>query len=60
MHWNRLPRGAVDAPSLNAFQARLNGTPGSLIWWVAALLMAESLELDIFNISSNVSHFMVL
>ena len=24
-HWNRLPRGAVDAPSLAVFKARLDG-----------------------------------
>jgi len=28
--WHRLPREAVDAPSLGAFKAL-----GSLIWWVA-------------------------
>jgi len=36
MHWQRLPREAVDAPSLKAFKARLEG---------AALLMAGELEL---------------
>ncbi|KFZ59870.1 hypothetical protein N321_01616, partial [Antrostomus carolinensis] len=30
-HWNRLPREAVDAPSLEAFKARLNRALGSLI-----------------------------
>ncbi|KFZ55899.1 hypothetical protein N321_04720, partial [Antrostomus carolinensis] len=30
-HWNRLPREAVDAPSLEAFKARLDGPLGSLI-----------------------------
>ncbi|KFZ45849.1 hypothetical protein N321_03506, partial [Antrostomus carolinensis] len=30
-HWNRLPRGAVDVPSLEAFKARLDGALGSLI-----------------------------
>jgi len=29
--WNRLPREAVDAPSLEVLKARLNGTLGSLI-----------------------------
>jgi len=28
---NRLPREAVRAPSLEAFKARLNGAPGSLV-----------------------------
>ncbi|KFZ60585.1 hypothetical protein N321_04241, partial [Antrostomus carolinensis] len=30
-HWNRLPREAVDAPSLEPFKARLDGALGSLI-----------------------------
>ena len=29
--WNRLPREVVDAPSLEVFKARLEGTPGILI-----------------------------
>jgi len=38
--WNRLPRKAVHAPSLEVFKARLDGALGSLIQWVAALPMA--------------------
>ena len=30
-HWNMLPQKAVDAPSLEAFKARLDGILGSLI-----------------------------
>ncbi|KFO81759.1 hypothetical protein N303_08918, partial [Cuculus canorus] len=30
-HWHRLPREAVDAPSLEVFKARLDGALGSLI-----------------------------
>jgi len=30
-HWNRLPRGAVDAPSLQAFKARLDVALGRLV-----------------------------
>ena len=40
-HWRRLPREAVDAPSLEALEARLDGALGNLSWWVATLLMAE-------------------
>ncbi|KFV16852.1 hypothetical protein N339_10122, partial [Pterocles gutturalis] len=29
-HWNRLPREVVDAPSLEAFKARLDGALGRL------------------------------
>ena len=31
-HWNRLPKEAVDAPSLDAFKARLDVALGSLGW----------------------------
>ena len=30
-HWNRLPKEAVDAPSLEAFKARLDVALGSLV-----------------------------
>ena len=30
-HWNRLPREAVDAPSLDGLKARLDGALGSLV-----------------------------
>ena len=30
-YWNRLPRKAVDAPSLEVFKARLDGALGSLV-----------------------------
>ncbi|KFQ10617.1 hypothetical protein N329_02792, partial [Haliaeetus albicilla] len=30
-HWNRLPREAVDAPSLEAFKARLDGVLSNLV-----------------------------
>ena len=30
--WNRLPKEAVDAPSLEAFKARLDVALGSLVW----------------------------
>ena len=31
MHWNRLPREVVDAPTLEAFKARLGVALGSLV-----------------------------
>ena len=37
---NRLPKEAVDAPSLQAFKARLGVALGSLVWWFAALHIA--------------------
>ena len=33
--WNRLPKEAVDAPSLQAFRARLDVALGSLGCWLA-------------------------
>ena len=30
-HWNRLPREAVEAPSLEVFKARLDGALGNLV-----------------------------
>jgi len=45
-HWSRLPKEAVDAPSLGAFKARLDVALGSLVWWLATLLRAEGLKLD--------------
>jgi len=45
-HWNRLPREAVEAPSLEAFKARLDVALGSLVWWLATLHIAGELKLD--------------
>jgi len=39
-HWIRLPKEAVDAPSLEAFKARLDVALGSLVCWVATLHIA--------------------
>ena len=45
-HWNRLPKEVVDAPSLEAFTARLDVAQGSLVCWLATLHVAEGLKLD--------------
>lgn len=44
--WKRLPRLVLDAPSLEMFKARLDGTLGSLSWWVATLPVAGGLEVS--------------
>ena len=44
MHWNRLPKEAVDAPSLEAFKARLDVALGSLGWWLATVHIAGGVE----------------
>ena len=36
-HWNRLPKEAVDAPSLEAFKARLDVALGSLVCLLVTL-----------------------
>jgi len=45
-HWYRLLREAADVLSLEAFETRLDGALGSLIWWGAALPMAGGSELS--------------
>ena len=44
-HWNRLPK-VVDAPSLEAFKARLDVALCSLVYWLVTLHMAGELKLD--------------
>ena len=46
VHWNRLPKEVVDAPSLEAFKARLDVALGSLVWWLATLHIAGGLKLN--------------
>jgi len=46
MQWNRLPKELVDAPSLEAFKARLDVALGSLVCWLAALHIAGGLKLE--------------
>jgi len=38
--WHRLPREVVNAPSLETFQARLDGALSSLVWLKMSLLTA--------------------
>ena len=46
IHWKRLPKEAVDAPSLEAFKARLDVALSSLVWWLTILHVAGGLKLD--------------
>ena len=46
MHWNRLPEEAVGAPSLEAFNFRLDMALGSPVWWLATLRIAGGLKPD--------------
>ena len=45
-HWNRLPKEVVDAPSLEAFRARLDVALGSLVSWLATLHVVGELKHD--------------
>ena len=45
-HWNRLSKEVVDAPSLEAFKARLDVALGSLVWWLVTWPVAGGLKLD--------------
>ena len=57
-HCNMLPREAVYSPSLEAFEARLDGTLGSLSWWVETLPMAEGWNQMVIKILSTQSRSM--
>jgi len=43
--WHRLPREVMDAPSLEAFKARLDEALTNLVWWNVSLHVAGGLEL---------------
>ena len=45
-HWDRLPSEVVNAPSLEAFKARLDGAVSSLVSREVSLLIAGGLELS--------------
>ena len=61
-HWNRLPREAVDAPTLKAFKARLDGALSNLVYREVSLPIAGMLELDDLEdpFQLNPTHSMIL
>ena len=59
-HWHRLPREAVDAPSLEVFKARLDEALSNLIWGVASLPMAGGWNWVVFKLPSIPSYSMIL
>jgi len=59
-HWHRLPREAVDAPSLAVFKARLDGALSNLVWWKVSLPMAGGLERGVCKVPSNPNHSVIL
>lgn len=58
--WHRLPREAVDAPSLEVLKARLDGALGSLVWWDVSLPMAGGWDWVVFKVPSNPKHSLIL
>ena len=59
-HWNRLPKEAVDAPSLEAFKARLDVALGSLVWWLATLHIAGGWNWMSIVVLFNPGHSVIL
>ena len=59
-HWNRLPKEAVDAPSMQAFKARLDVALGSLVWWLATLHIPGGWNWMITMVLFNPGHSMIL
>jgi len=55
-----LSKEAVDAPSLEAFKARVDVALGSLVWWLVTLHIAGGLKLDITVVLVNPGHSMIL
>jgi len=60
IHWNRLPKEAVDAPSLQAFKARLDVALGSLGCWLASLHIAGGWNWMSTVVLFNPGHSMIL
>ena len=60
MHWNRLPKEVVDAPSLEAFKARLDVALGSLGCWLATLHIAGGWNWMSTVLLCNPGHSMIL
>jgi len=56
---NRLPKEAVDAPSLQAFKARLDVALGSLVCWLAMLHIAGGWNWMITVVLFNPGHSMM-
>jgi len=57
---NRLPKEAVDAPSLQTFKARLDVALGSLVCWLATLHIAGGWNWMSIVVLFNPGHSMTL
>ena len=59
-HWNGLPKEVADAPSLEAFKARLDVALGSLVWWLETLHVAGCRDSMIIAVLFNPGHSVIL
>jgi len=59
-HWNRLPKEVVDAPSLEAFNARLDVALGSLVCWLATLHIAGGWNWMVIVVLFNPGHSTIM
>ena len=59
-HWNRLPSEVVNAPSLEAFKARLDGAVSNLVYWEVSLPIAGGWNKMILKVPSNTKHSMIM
>jgi len=59
-HWNRIPREAVDSPSLGEFKARLDGALSNLIQWKMSQPTARCLNQMSFKVLSNTNQSVML
>jgi len=59
VHWNRLPKEVVDAPSLEAFKARLDVALGSLVWWLVTLHVVGGWNWMVIVVLFNPGHSMI-
>ena len=57
---NRLPKEAVNAPSLEAFKARLDVALGSLVWWLATVYTAGDWSWMVIVVLFNPVHSVIL
>ena len=55
-----MPKEVVDAPSLEAFKARLDVALGSLVWWLVTLHIAGGLKIGDRYGPFNPGHSMIL
>jgi len=60
LHWSRLPKEAVDDPSLEAFKARLDVALGSLVCWLVTMHIAGGWNQMITVVLFNLGHPMIL